>query len=124
MSMIGEEPVRKIFHECHASDEEGKTTDACRNVQGLVNKATFSMQKLEANRGKIIDLLHQLPAEFSFQVGSSFRRAIKDRAGVQWTEYHAYAEMLVMLGMAIGAVEILDPMDGVRGGSPQLRVLV
>lgn len=76
-------------------------------VNGVQICAWFNPERLENHRADILAMLDELPDEFHVGSGNgwTFLNMCIDRNGVQWTDYHKVCDMLLCLGIAIGAVE-------------------
>lgn len=96
--------VETIFKEC-ISDSKSNAL----SVHGVMLKVPFDRSKVSANRENILSMLSVLPDEFYVGRGGgwSFLNLCIDRFGNQWTDYHQTCDMLVCLGLAIGAVEFV-----------------
>jgi hypothetical protein len=106
------ENVLNIFKDC-LTDE---TSENKLLVEGLVTKAYFNPDKLEASKSKIISMLDCLHPNFKSTEsggggGWSFSKMCNDKNDEQWTGLHMNMEMLVMLGIGIKKVEYLAPRE-------------
>lgn len=118
--------VSDVFMDCLFKDGEDTTEHVA--VRGLVRSFGFHPGRLEANKGKIITLLHELPDTFQRDGGGggSFLQACYDKEGEQWGE-HMNMEQLFSLGVAVGAVNEPFPREMAAmlpGGMPYYSVVV
>jgi hypothetical protein len=96
-------------------------------VSGVISRATFAPDTIEAARDEIRAMLAELPDQFrkSGEGGWSFLNACQDRHGSQGTGLHADMEILFMLGIAAGLVTEVLPRDlwsALPGGMPYYAV--
>ena len=117
--------VQVMFAYCHHKESlpPGETV----KVKGIINWATFMKDRLEANREKITKMIQDLHPMFKREEGSSFRFATQDFRGDEWTEFHAVAEMLALMGVALGIVEFSggEPdWQKIPNEIPKMKVLV
>jgi hypothetical protein len=92
-------------------------------VQGITCSAGFHPGRVAERKGKIKELLRELPDSFHKGKGGgmSFLEACLDRHGNQWTGLHQRMDQLFMLGTAIGAVNMCLPREmweTLPGGMP------
>lgn len=99
------ENVEAIFKDCLAESDE----KIRQIISGVRIKAGFNRDKVTANRDNILSMLSCLPKEFhAFKGGGwTFLNLCVDADGRQWTDFHQMCDMLVCLGIAIGAVKFL-----------------
>lgn len=132
------ENVTEVYKDCLFTDEEyPNETPSVETLpegavvtDGILNKTAFHPGRLEGHRQDIIDMLHGLPTEFQSTTnggggGWSFLNACMDNEGGQWTGMHQTQDMLVQLGIGIGAADYLLPRDiwsALPGGMPYFAV--
>lgn len=94
--------VHAVIKDC-LNDTDG---EMCKAV--LVS-ARLDSKRLEAHREQILSMLSQLPEQFMRSCGGgwSFLNACVDADGRQWYDAHRTIDILVLLGIAIGAVEFV-----------------
>ncbi len=99
------ENVEAIFKDCLA-ESAGKATQI---ISGVIIRAGFNRDKVTANRDNILSMLSYLPKEFHALKGGgwTFLNLCVDADGQQWTDLHQKCDMLICLGIAIGAVKFL-----------------
>lgn len=91
-------------------------------VEGVVKDFIFDPDKLESRKAEILEQIDGLPAEFS--EGWSFLQACMNKEGIQWGG-HKEMEELMVLGIAIGKIEICLPRAlwmALPGGMPYFQV--
>ena len=120
-AVLTAERVEHLFAACLAPDEKGVI------VEGIVSKAAFRADALDARRAEIRAMLAELPDQYRKSGGGgwSFLNACDDRHGTQWTGFHRTMEHLFMLGLGIGAVTLLierELWDALPGGMPYYMV--
>ncbi len=117
------ENVERVFKDCLAEHREG-----AQLIHGVILKAAFNHSKVSANRDNILSMLSLLPEPFFVGIGSgwSFLNLCVDHNERQWTGLHQTCDMLVCLGLAIGAVEIRfkqrELWQVLPGGMPYLQI--
>lgn len=99
------ENVEAIFKDCLA-ESAGKATQI---ISGVIIRAGFNRDKVTANRDNILSMLSYLPKEFHALKGGgwTFLNLCVDADCQQWTDLHQKCDMLICLGIAIGAVKFL-----------------
>ncbi|MCM1166407.1 MAG: hypothetical protein NC401_10425 [Ruminococcus sp.] len=99
--------VNHIFHRCTAYAFIEDTDPEIIAVDGVMLKARFVREHIESYRADIINMLEQLPDTFHVGMGDgwTFLNMCIDRNGEQWTDYHKVCDMLLCLGIAIGACQ-------------------
>jgi len=130
--MLTWEKVRDLGADCMTDNEFETLAEAEANpdmiiVRGPVMTFAFGRAEVEAARSEIDDLLDELPDAFHEGRGEgwSFLNLCEDRDGRQWTDQHRYAELLVVLGLAIGRVDYILPRDMWHispGGMPYIKI--
>lgn len=123
------EPMRLTSENVEAVFKDCLTDEHKFVVKGVCIGAAFDRDKIEAHEDEIFQMLMQLPAEFHTPCGGggwTFLNMCIDRDGNQWTDFHQIMDMLVCLGLAIGAVEFLfkqrDLWQTMPGGMPYLSI--
>lgn len=118
--------VEDLFLECLWGEEEN-TEDALM-VEGVMMKAGFRPEKIEANKENIIALLDQCHPNFKTSTGAqgwSFLQFSLNKDDKLWTGEHRIADLLICLGLAIDKVEFNLPKEFWKvlpGGVPYLQV--
>ena len=109
------ENVQTIFRECSVQPDQSNEPhqDNTVTAEGIVHKAVFRQDILDAHQDDIRALLAQLPEEFNESGGGgwSFLNACNNRQGEQWTGLHQAMEQLMLLGLATGMVTYLLPRE-------------
>jgi hypothetical protein len=111
--------VDKAFEACFYTDEEVKTFAEGKPaadtiiVEGIQGKFGFHPERLETQRGKVIEWLKLLPHQFRRNGGEgwSFLNACVQENGVQWTGLHRTVEELFCLAMGLGLAECQLPRE-------------
>lgn len=105
------EPMKLTADNVHAV-----LKDCLNDTDGTMYKAVLVSARLndkclEAHREQILSMLAQLPEQFMRSCGGgwSFLNACIDADGRQWCDTHRTIDILVLLGIAIGAVEFVFP---------------
>ena len=119
---LSNEAVLALLTECQSVTEKRATVVGC-----IARSYTFDPAQLLRNRGRIAELLLQLPDEFHQSKGGgwSFLNACQDREGRQWTGLHSVMEALVALGIASRQARWLMPRSmwkALPGGMPFFQV--
>lgn len=121
--------VNKCFIGCLFEDGTDRSVmeQTAIRATGITMSIGFDPDKIAKSRDQIIGFLQELPAEFMAHGGGgmSFLQMCTDRSGRQWGE-HRNMEQLVLLGLAIGAVEYCLPRElwGILpGGVPYIAVV-
>lgn len=123
MGNLSSQRVEELFGAClwadaDLTDEQKKAIDngiapeESVIVEGIMNRAGFSPERLQSHRAEIVELLSELPTEFFTAAlggggGWSFLNLCMDKDGVQWTSFHRTQDMLIQLGIAIGAANYM-----------------
>lgn len=112
--------VRKVFKACLSDDNSFI-------VCGVQFTVYFDRNKIARHKRDIAQMLARLPKDFmrSGGEGWSFLNMCIDADGRQWTDYHQTMDMLVCLGVAIGAVSFILPRNlwtALPGGMPYVVV--
>jgi hypothetical protein len=116
--------VEKIFKDCLFGEEEN--TEISVIAEGILFKVGFHPDRLEKNKPDIIELINQLPEEFSTGGGWSFIGMCNDKESNQWTGLQKIMDELLLLGVAIGKIIYCIPRDFWKilpGGMPYIRIL-
>lgn len=79
-------------------------------VEGIMTNAKFDPARLAEQTPGIREALAQLPDSFRQPEGGSFAEASSDINGVKWADDRV-AELLILLGMAIGDVTCLHTRE-------------
>lgn len=123
--VLSSQKVDYVYQQCMYRGEIGcPTTD----ILGVKMKSTFRLDKLWKYRQNIILMLDELPAPFHVGSGDgwTFLNMCVDKNGRQWCDSHLVCDMLVCLGIAIGAVEFTLPdreaWPALAGGMPYITV--
>lgn len=117
------ENVERVFKDCLAEQREG-----AQRVNGVKLKASFNPSKVSENRENILSMLSLLPEPFFAGIGGgwTFLNLCVDANGRQWTGLHQTCDMLVCLGIAIGAVKFCleqrELWQVFPGGMPYLTI--
>ena len=108
--------VRAVASDCRVEMDE-PVPDNAKEVT-LFHTLTFYPEKIQYRIGFIIRGLDELPEEFQSEEGALLNLGLHNRDGELWGVYDGMEEleMLLMLGMAAGLVEILpsEPLPRVR----------
>ncbi len=118
--------VEHIFFEC-LTESLQDSPDAIK-VYGINITPVFRPEKLDIHRADIVSMLEQLPD--TFHVGSgdgwTFLNMCIDRNGAQWTDLHRTCDMLLTLGIGIGACQFTiqqrDLWKMIAGSMPQIKI--
>lgn len=124
MQLTGEN-VKEVFSHCLFELEED-TSNAVM-VDGITGRFGLHPTRLNEKKIEIQQLIDQLPVIFiqSNGGGNSFMNMVNDRGGNQWTDYHRDAEMLLVLGVAVGMIEYCAPKElwpMLPGGMPYFYI--
>lgn len=97
-------------------------------AEGIGARFHFHPERLGRRAAEIRALLRELPDEFQLRGGGgwSFLNACQDRHGTLWTGSHSHVEVLLCLGVAIGAARWMMPRDlwpSLPGGMPYVVVI-
>jgi hypothetical protein len=116
MSKLNSSEIEGIFMDCLHTEEEMKdptVNEKAVKSLGIVYNVGFNKERLEKHRPKIVEFLGEFPDEFykGKGGGQSFLRMCYDRNGEQWTGFHKIMEQLVLLGQAVGKVELCAPKE-------------
>ena len=117
------ENVERVFKDCLAEQREG-----AQPIRGVVLKVGFNPSKVSENRDNILSMLSLLPEPFFAGIGGgwSFLNLCVDRDGRHWTDFHQTCDMLVCLGLAIGAAEFClkqrELWQCFPGGMPYIQI--
>lgn len=121
--------VNKCFTACLFSNDTDRSVmeQTAVRVSGISMNVGFDPEKLAKNKETVQGLLRELPDEFMASKGGgmSFLQMCVDKNGAQWGE-HRNMEELVLLGLAVGAVEYCLPRElwGILpGGVPYVVVV-
>lgn len=117
------ENVERVFKDCLAEQQEGAQV-----IHGVKLKVAFDRSKVSANRDNILSMLSLLPEPFQVGRGGgwSFLNICVDHDSRQWTDLHQTCDMLVCMGLAIGAVKFCfnqrELWQMFPGGMPYLSI--
>lgn len=105
--------VKDTFMACLFIDEQEAQSNQQIIVEGIKNKIGFHAGRVELNKDKISEMLHQLHPNFmrSGGGGYTFLNMCEDANGNQWCDMHQTMEQLMTLGMAIGECSYLMPRE-------------
>ena len=100
-------------------------------TEGILRPTAFQRSRIEPHREEIVSMLHELPTEFQSVKnggggGWSFLNACMTKSGEQWTGLHQTQDMLVQLGIGVGAAKYLmdrEMWSAFPGGVPYLAVI-
>lgn len=115
--------VEHIFVECSRTPMRENII-----VRGVVIAAEFDVDKLNARRDDICDMLEELPDVFHVGLGDgwSFANMCINADGEQWTDLHRVCDKLLCLGIAINAAEFTikqrDLWRMFPGGLPYITI--
>ena len=103
--------VNRLFRECTVSSSSKDVQEEIITANGIFHRARFSKSKIEQNKSSILTLFNELPDGFRKENGDgmSFLNMCVDRYGNYWTSNHTTMELLVLLGIAIDAIEFNVP---------------
>ena len=123
--VINPERVGAIFLECLYDESKDLETQVV--VNGVINTASFNLDRLKKHENEIYSILNELPDTFKASGGGgwSFLNACTDKHGNIWTDFHMRVEQLVLLGIAIGKVQFILPRDlwsSLPGSMPYLAI--
>ena len=108
--------VRVVASDCRVGLDE-PVPDNAKEVT-LFHALAFYPEKIQYRIGFIIRGLDELPEEFQSEEGAELSLGLYNRQGELWGAFDGMEEleMLLMLGMAAGLVEILpsEPLPRVR----------
>lgn len=117
--------VETVFNKCLYT--EGEDTTGHIRADGILNNVGFNPVRLEENKANIASMLEDLPVSFYQNTGGgmSFLNFVLNKAEEQWTDMHGTAEMLLLLGLAIGELEYCLPREmwGILPGSMPYLVI-
>lgn len=119
------ENVKAVFKDCLFRNK--KEVKSPKMVEGIRTTAGLHPRRLEEHYPDIVALCNQLPDNFKKSMGGgwSFLNLCMNSQGKQWTGDHADMEQLMVLGLAIGKIELLAPRSmwiAFPGGMPYLVV--
>lgn len=119
------ENVKAVFKDCLFRNK--KEVKFPKMVEGIYTTASLHLGRLEEHYPDIIALCNQLPDAFKKSAGGgwSFLNLCMNSEGSQWTGDQADMEQLMILGLAIGKIELLAPRSmwiAFPGGMPYLVV--
>ena len=128
MELTGEN-VHNIMVDCLFDDDveidENNLPDNCIVIEGILNSYGLKREGLEQHKDDIISMVNQLPTEFIEGGGWSFLNMCMRNDGEQWTGFHWTQEQLLVLGIGVGAMQILLPREVwnlLPGGMPYVAV--
>lgn len=122
--MLNPQNVHELFINCLYKNEElinNKTPNKPTIVEGIDLNVGFNPDKIEKNKEEIRALINQLHS--NFKNGWSFLCLNTCQDGNIWTGSHRSMEQLLVLGLAIGALEYACPRtmwDVLPGGMPYI----
>lgn len=119
------ENEKAVFKDCLLRNK--KEVKFPKIIEGIHTTAALHPGILEEHRPDIVALCNQLPDTFKKSAGGgwSFLNLCMNSQGKQWTGDHADMEQLMILGLAIGKIELLAPRSmwiTFPGGMPYLVV--
>lgn len=119
------ENVKAVFKDCLFRNK--KEVEFPNMVEGIRTTVGLHPGRLEKHELDIVALCNQLPDNFKKSVGGgwSFLNLCMNNQGNQWTGDHADMEQLMILGLAIGKIELLASRSMwivFPGGMPYLVV--
>jgi hypothetical protein len=121
--MLNEMRVQGIFGICKLNGSESldlmtrinqeKSTEDYIEIEGMINMAHFSVERIRIFEIQIIELLNELHPMFSKNgdKGWSAGNMMVTKDGFEWTELHQNVDKLICLGKAIGRVKFSRPRD-------------
>jgi hypothetical protein len=115
--MINVERLEIIFAACLSDTDD-------LLIEGIVETFSLSGAKVAEYAAEIGDMVNKLPREFA--EGWSFQNMCMTKSGTQWADKQQSAEQLMVLGQAVGRIEIMTPRKVwhvLPGGVPFLRTI-
>ena len=109
--------VRTIFKKCLFSKDEltkeGLPDSPMIKVEAVSEIYGFRKESVDSVKDDIIELLMQLNEIFFKDIGGgdSFLNAVKNDRGLNWTKSQTDVELLLALGLAIGAITYSLPRE-------------
>lgn len=127
--MLDSTEVKEVYLSCLYDDDkieglkEDEVPEGAIVVDGITMKTGFDPEKIAKKKGKILEMLGELPESFMHNKGGgySFLAACNDKDGRQWTGEHRMMELLFMLGLGINRVALCLPRkmwSALPGGVP------
>jgi len=123
--------VRTIFKKCLFSKDEltkeGLPDSPMIKVEAVSEIYGFRKESVDSVKDDIIELLMQLNEIFFKDIGGgdSFLNAVKNDRGLNWTKSQTDVELLLALGLAIGAITYSLPRNMwyiLPGGLPYFTI--
>lgn len=110
-AVLTSDKVIGIYKECLMHDDEVKNNEPLVDftmAEGLRAITVFNTERLNSRKSDIIQMVDELP---NIDAGPSFLALCMDKNGRQWTGDHGVMDLLVQLGIGVGALSYCLPRD-------------